>query len=155
MDRQRGRDDGFTLIELMIVVLIIAIILAIAVPTFFGAVKRSKDRRAQSLVRNVLTSQLAHWAENQQFSSDLDVLRDNENAVSYAPNIGAIGASPSTVYVTVGNDGGEPNDTIVVGAQADDGRCYWIRMVGDTGLPRFARDDCTGAALVFQEAWSG
>ncbi|MEY2553081.1 MAG: type pilus assembly protein PilA, partial [Ilumatobacteraceae bacterium] len=41
-------DTGFTLIELMVVVLIIAILLAIAIPTFLGAQNKAKDRSAQS-----------------------------------------------------------------------------------------------------------
>jgi type IV pilus assembly protein PilA len=43
---------GFTLIELMVVVLIIAILLAIAIPTLLGAQSKAKDRAAQSSVRN-------------------------------------------------------------------------------------------------------
>ena len=35
--RLHGDEDGFTLIELMVVVLIIAILIAIAIPTFLGA----------------------------------------------------------------------------------------------------------------------
>src|SRR5687768_8919086 len=49
-------DRGFTLIELMVVVLIIAILLAIAIPTFLGAQNRAKDRAAQSNLRNALTA---------------------------------------------------------------------------------------------------
>ena len=50
------RDDGFTLIELMVVVLIIAILIAIAIPTFLGAQNRARDRGAQSDLRNGITA---------------------------------------------------------------------------------------------------
>lgn len=54
---RRGHDEaGFTLIELMVVVLIIAILLAIAIPTFLGAQNKAKDRDAQSSLRNMLTA---------------------------------------------------------------------------------------------------
>ena len=54
--RKRENEEGFTLIELMVVVLIIAILLAIAIPTFLGAQNRAKDRGAQSNLRNSLTA---------------------------------------------------------------------------------------------------
>ena len=53
---QKDDEDGFTLIELMVVVLIIAILLAIAIPTFLGAQDRARDRGAQSELRNALTA---------------------------------------------------------------------------------------------------
>ena len=49
--RDRG-EDGFTLIELMVVILIIAILIAIAIPTFLGARQKAQDRAAQSNLRN-------------------------------------------------------------------------------------------------------
>ena len=60
MDTLRRRlqkdEDGFTLIELMVVVLIIAILIAIAIPTFLGAQDRARDRGAQSDLRNAVTA---------------------------------------------------------------------------------------------------
>jgi type IV pilus assembly protein PilA len=52
----RQDEDGFTLIELMVVVLIIAILIAIAIPTFLGAQDRARDRGTQSDLRNALTA---------------------------------------------------------------------------------------------------
>src|SRR6267154_897499 len=54
--QKQDDEQGFTLIELMVVVLIIAILIAIAIPTFLGARQRANDRAAQSSLRNALTA---------------------------------------------------------------------------------------------------
>ncbi len=52
-------EAGFTLIELMVVLLIIAILLAIAIPTFLGVTSSANDRAAQSNLSNALTESAA------------------------------------------------------------------------------------------------
>jgi type IV pilus assembly protein PilA len=65
---KRMRDDrGFTLIELMVVVLIIAILIAIAIPTFLGLRRRAQDRAAQSNLRNGLTAGKAFYTDDETY----------------------------------------------------------------------------------------
>jgi len=59
-------EAGFTLIELMVVLLIIAILLAIAIPTFLGVTGSANDRAAQSNLTNALTEASAAYQSNSQ-----------------------------------------------------------------------------------------
>jgi len=65
----KDREEGFTLIELMVVVLIIAILIAIAIPTFLGARKRAQDRAAQSNLRNALTAEKVYYTDFQKYAT--------------------------------------------------------------------------------------
>ena len=66
--RRRDDEEGFTLIELMVVVLIIAILIAIAIPTFLGARTRAQDRAAQSSLRNALTAAKTSFTDTSDYS---------------------------------------------------------------------------------------
>ena len=68
--RKRDEEEGFTLIELMVVVLIIAILIAIAIPTFLGARQRAQDRAAQSDLRNGLTAEQTFYTDAQKYATD-------------------------------------------------------------------------------------
>jgi type IV pilus assembly protein PilA len=69
MLRNRIQDDkGFTLIELMVVVLIIAILIAIAIPTFLGLRSRAQDRAAQSDLRNAMTAAKAFYTDDEAYT---------------------------------------------------------------------------------------
>lgn len=60
-------EDGFTLVELMVVVLIIAILMAIAIPTFLGAREKAQDRAAQSDLRNGLTAAKVFYVDGETY----------------------------------------------------------------------------------------
>ncbi len=58
---------GFTLLELLIVVIIIGILAAVAVPQFNKAVKKARAAEAVSTVGSYLTSEFAYYQENTLF----------------------------------------------------------------------------------------
>lgn len=74
MDRRDAR--GFTLIELMVVILIIAILIGIAIPTFLGARARAQDRAAQALLRTALTAELTYFSDALEFTDSSALLNE-------------------------------------------------------------------------------
>ena len=68
--RNKKKDAGFTLIEIMIVVLIIAILLAIAIPNFLRARETSRAKSCQANMRQIETAK-EQWAmDNKMGATD-------------------------------------------------------------------------------------
>jgi type IV pilus assembly protein PilA len=89
-----GEDAGFTLIELMVVLLILAILLAIAIPTFLGVTKSANDRAAQSNLNTAfLNAKAAYQAQGQSYTST-----SVTNAASLATALA--GSEPSLTFGT-------------------------------------------------------
>ena len=82
-DRLNRDDKGFTLIELMVVVLIIAILIAIAIPTFLGARKRAQDKQAQSNIRNALTAEKTFYVDKQIYTQTATDLTPIESSLVF------------------------------------------------------------------------
>jgi type IV pilus assembly protein PilA len=119
----RRRDEGgFTLIELMVVVLIIAILLAIAIPTFLGAQNKAKDRSAQSSLRNAVTAAKTIYADSQTYTGiDTTAMGSIEPSLTYKAT-GVVSTGPKDVSIN-------PSTATVfyAAAKSATGSCFYIR----------------------------
>ena len=127
---QGEREGGFTLIELMVVVLIIAILIAIAIPTFLGARTRAQDRAAQASLRNALVAARSIYTDTQSYAT--------------AEGAGLTAVEPSLTYKAKGTASTGPNDISADGtsntsqwagaALSASGTCFWIKDSVSTGI---------------------
>ena len=140
--RYEREDEGFTLIELMVVVLIIAILLAIAIPTFLGARERANDRAAQSSLRNALTAAKTIYTDNQTYASaDENNLDDIEPSLSY---VASATASDDFKEVSVN---GAAATTWFGAAMSKSGTCFQIKDAsGASGGTTYRKDGATCSA---------
>src|SRR5881275_1182575 len=142
--RRLDKDEqGFTLIELMVVVLIIAILIAIAIPTFLGARTRAQDRQAQSNLRNAFAAEKVVYTDNQSFTTDIATLSGIEPSLTYvAANNVTAGTDAKQVYVNV------TGSTVTLGGKSKSGTCFYMQDSANAPT-QFAKDaNCAGLDTV-------
>jgi type IV pilus assembly protein PilA len=75
IQKLRGSNEkGFTLIELMIVIAIIGILAAIAIPNFVSYRMRAYDSDAQSNIKNLMTAEEAYFVDNATYTNTVSGL---------------------------------------------------------------------------------
>ena len=101
VSRRRGDERGFTLIELMVVVLIIAILIGMAIPTFLGARQRAQDRAAQSDLRNGLTAEKTVYTDSQAYDATATNMKSVESSLDWGGKLTVVVGDA----VTTGDNG--------------------------------------------------
>ncbi len=135
--RHRG-EHGFTLVEVMVVVLIIGILLAIGIPTFLGARSRAQDRAAQSSLRIAQNTSLILFTDDGTFapatSTGMATAEPQLDWVAAGVNStddGIVSVGPNTAGTEFG-----------AAAMSDSGVCYYVRVRAD-GATRYGSSSTT------------
>jgi type IV pilus assembly protein PilA len=150
---KNSREDGFTLIELMVVVLIIAILIAVAIPTFLGLRRNAQDVAAKESATISLKAAKAIFTDSDSYADvTLAELSVTETSVTYVD-----GSTASSGSLIASVDVPDPS-TFIVSVYSASGTCFFIR--DDVSATTYATlstgtADCyaANAAVVFGSSW--
>ena len=147
-NREDEKEAGFTLIELMVVVLIIAILLAIAIPSLVGARTRAQDRAIQANVNTALKAEKVQFADTQVYSTDPVVMSTVEPDLRFVATLPATG--PAMVLSGSGN-------VLCITGRSGSGAVYSVFENAVNGQALFSHTDlsssCTSPADGTVNGW--
>jgi type IV pilus assembly protein PilA len=107
MKKMLKNNKGFTLIELMIVVAIIGILAAIAIPNFMTYQCKAKQTEAKSILGALRVAQEAYYAEYSTYAADTDELDfDTKGGGDYTFSMSTVGTANGFTAQATGNING-------------------------------------------------
>jgi prepilin-type N-terminal cleavage/methylation domain-containing protein len=118
---------GFTLLELLVVIIIIGVLASVALPQFGKAVDRAREAEAANILGAILNAEFVYFQENNKFTATLTDLvvgvPTMKDWVTPTVTTGTAGASPATVTIKTTTTGththGSADDHKVVGTVTD------------------------------------
>jgi type IV pilus assembly protein PilA len=137
-----GAESGFTLIELMVVLLIMAILLAIAIPTFLGVKGGAQDRAAQSNLTNALISAKSVYTQRASYppvANLVGTLSTQEPELSFIATAAVTTTASNQISIAVSADG---QQLVLVAYSPNNGGTCWAVSDNDGTL---AADDLGNA----------
>jgi len=96
--RMIKKNEGFTLIELMIVIAIIGILAAIAIPQFSAYRQRSYNAGAEADLRNAATAQEAYYVDAQKYNPTITELIGATYGLYTSQSVTVGGGAGATQY---------------------------------------------------------
>ena len=121
-------ERGFTLVEIMVVALIIAILLAVATVSFLGARRVAQDRAAQTLAREALASAKTLFQIEEDYTlATEDALRAAEPGLTFLRgDQPSSGPDEASIHV-------QSATTFVAAVLSQTGTCFYIRDEAASG----------------------
>ena len=118
-----GAERGFTLIEVMIVVAIIAILAAILIPNVVNARAQAQTSACESNLRAIATAAELYYADNNSYPQQAGNVQDILGSAS--------GGTSTTVYLkNIPRDPAAASDASYAYAPVDSGQGYTITCPG-------------------------
>jgi type IV pilus assembly protein PilA len=131
------REGGFTLIELMVVVWIVAVLVGIAIPGFLGARRRAQDVASKSDLRNSLGTAQTIFTDNHAYLATTAMvisLRAEEPSLTFQNDTTPSAAARQMSLATSASTADGTLDTIILASKSQSGTCWYYRHVATGGL---------------------